>query len=65
MLCLDTVFSAAVAVSNNIDRWGASHQSFKRGFRMIAFTAVTGNSDSYATFTNYLANAFATNSGGV
>lgn len=31
----------------------------------LAFTAATGNSDSYATFTNNLANAFATNSGGV
>jgi len=31
----------------------------------LAFTAATGNSDSYATFTNNLANAFAANSGGV
>ena len=31
----------------------------------LAFTEATGNSDSYATFTNNLANAFATNSGGV
>ena len=30
----------------------------------LAFTAATGNSDSYTTFTNNLANAFAANSGG-
>src|SRR5487761_2303828 len=31
----------------------------------LAFTAATGNSDSYENFTNNLANAFASNSGGV
>ena len=31
----------------------------------VAFTAATGNSDSYATFTNKLATAFANNAGGV
>jgi len=31
----------------------------------VAFTAATGNSDSYTTFTNNLATAFANNSGGV
>ena len=30
----------------------------------LMFTEVTGNSDSYTTFTNNLANAFAANSGG-
>jgi TRAP-type C4-dicarboxylate transport system substrate-binding protein len=30
----------------------------------LAFTEATGNSDSYTTFTNNLANAFAANSGG-